>query len=54
MKLPGEGFERMEQQQRKIEELLSQITRDLMQRVGKHWIRRFNQTTSTHGDEVER
>jgi hypothetical protein len=37
-----------------VEELLGQITPELMEWVGDHWIERLNQLINTPGDSIER
>jgi hypothetical protein len=53
-KLRGEEFEGMDALQARVEELLGQVTPDLMRRVYEHWIERLEQVISTNGDDVER
>jgi hypothetical protein len=51
-KLRGEEFESVEALQTRVEELLSQITRDQMRKVYAHWIERPEQIIATNGDCV--
>jgi hypothetical protein len=51
-KLRGEEFEGVGALQARVEELLGQVTPDLMRRVYKHWIERLKQVISTNGDYV--
>jgi hypothetical protein len=50
MKLKGEEFETLEELQDRVEELLSLINSELMERVYKYWIERLNQLIDTNGD----
>jgi hypothetical protein len=51
-KLKGQEFETMEELQQRVEELLAEVTPDLMHRVCYHWIERLNQVIRTDGDYV--
>jgi hypothetical protein len=53
-KLKGDEFETLEKLRERLEEVLGQITPDLMERVYEHWIERLNQVISTNGDYIER
>jgi inactivated superfamily I helicase len=52
VKLRDEESERLEQLQETVEELLGQITPELMQRVYRHWIERLDQVRRTNGDYI--
>jgi hypothetical protein len=44
----------LEQLQERLEELLSQITPEIMERVYRHWIERLDQVLKTNGDHIWR
>jgi hypothetical protein len=52
MKLRGEEFERLEEWQERVEELLGLMNSELMERVYEHWIERLNQLIDINGDYV--
>jgi hypothetical protein len=52
MKLKGEEFETLDELQEKVEELLGQITPELMEWVYEDWIERLNQGISTNSDYI--
>jgi hypothetical protein len=54
MKLKGEEFERREELQERVDELLGLMNSGLMERVYEHWIERLNQLRDTNGDYVYR
>ena len=51
-KLRGEEFETLEQLQERVEELLGQITAQVMERVYENWIARLEQVIGNNGDYV--
>jgi hypothetical protein len=52
VKLGGEEFETLEQLQERVEELLGQITPELMDGVYRNWIERLDQVIRTNGDYI--
>jgi hypothetical protein len=48
MKFKGEEFETLEGLQERVEELLSLIDSELMERVCEHWIERLNKLRDTN------
>jgi hypothetical protein len=52
-KLKGEEFDRVEELEERVEELLGQIIPELRQRLYEHWVHKMNQLTGTNGNYIE-